>query len=341
MGSSNNSNPPDAVNSNSNQPSSGLPGTTSTQSSATLGPLRVSNGIRITERFMESSSWPTELILDLGKANWFEWSRELNLLVLQCGLKPWLEGTLACPDPSISPDNHFVWTQNDGALRGFILARISWADMGHVEACTSAHDLFTCLRTLHEKQGTYTKIRMWIKILEIRFNYDTPLQDTLAEIRSYYYRITAMGKITDDDIFTAMLLHSMSDHFVHLQQAVKDMAHFPNFNSEMIVKRILDEDALIRRRCELGQPVNPYGTVSLASTQSAFAAQQSRQRAPKPFCTNYKRDHHSADFCIFPGGKMAGRTAEEARAAFKATLPRSQRPSSSSRPQSSARLLYF
>jgi hypothetical protein len=52
-----------------------------------------------------------------------------------------------------------------------------------------------------------------MKALEIRLSYDTPLRDTLAEVRSYYRRITAMGtKIADDDIFTAILLHSMSDH---------------------------------------------------------------------------------------------------------------------------------
>jgi hypothetical protein len=51
-------------------------------------------------------------------------------------------------------------------------------------------------------------------VLEIRLSYDNPLRDTLAEVRSYYHRITAMGPIKDDDIqvFTVILLHSMSDH---------------------------------------------------------------------------------------------------------------------------------
>ena len=86
------------------------------------------------------------------------------------------------------------------------------------------------------------------------------LSATLAEMRSYYHRITAMGKIEDDDIFTAILLHSMFDHFTHLQHVVQDMTHLPNFNSEMITEFILEEDALIRRRRELGQPANPFCT---------------------------------------------------------------------------------
>lgn len=72
-----------------------------------------------------------------------------------------------------------------------------------------------------------------------------PLCDTLAEMRSYYSRITARGKIKNDDIFTVILLYSISDHFTHLQQTLQDMTQLPIFNSEMIAKCILDEDARI------------------------------------------------------------------------------------------------
>jgi hypothetical protein len=91
----------------------------------------------------------------------------------------------------------------------------------------------------------------------------------------------------------------------------------PDCNSEMLARRILDEDALIRRRRELGLPAsNPTAHQALSlSDQSAFAARSSRRRGPKPICSNCKRENHSANYCIFPGGKMAGRSIEEARAA--------------------------
>jgi hypothetical protein len=305
MSSNNNSNPPTGVNSalpttnnnnnlislTSNQllpvsSSNNSVSPTSTQSSITLGPLYGSlpNGIRIIERTVDGAFWPAELILDLGKANWFEWNRKLKLLVLQHGLKPWLEGTLPCPDPLVSADAHYIWTHNDDVLSGFILGHISTVDVIHVESCqcTTAHDLFVTLRTLHENHGTHTQISLLMKALEIRFSHDTPLRDTLAEVRGYYRRITAMGKITDDVIFTVILLHSMSGHFTHLQQAVQNMAQLPNFNSDMVAKRILDEDALIRRRLELGQPANPTAHLSLSNqSASPIAALNSRQRRPQ------------------------------------------------------------
>jgi hypothetical protein len=158
MSSNNNSNPPTGINSappptikNSNNNSISLDSNqllpvsssnnssvspTSTQSSITLGPLfgSLPNGIRISKLTIEGASWPAELILDLGKANWLEWSRKLHLLDLEHGLRPWLDGTLPCPDPLVSADAHYVWTHNDDALSGFILDHISTTDFYHVES---------------------------------------------------------------------------------------------------------------------------------------------------------------------------------------------------------------
>ena len=217
---------------------------------------------------------------------------------------------------------------NDDALSAFILRHVSPTDIDHTNSCSSAHQLFECLRVLHENQGAYAQISLLIKALDVCLSYDTPLRDTLSELRSYYHRIVAMGKIKDDDIFAAILLHSMSGDFLHLQQSVQNMTHLPNFNSEMIARRILEEDTLIRRRKELGQWVNPNDHVILSSQMVHVA--QTRPRAPKPFCTNCKKDNHTVDFCISVGGKMAGRTAEEAKAAYRAKNPRPPRPAPNS-----------
>jgi hypothetical protein len=60
----------------------------------------------------------------------------------------------------------------------------------------------------------------------------------------------------------------------------------------------------------------------------------SRQRRPKLVCSNCKRESYSTDYCVSPGGRMAGHTVEEARAAFEATLAKAQRPPGTNRPQS-------
>ena len=223
---------------------------------------------------------------------------------------------------------------NDDTLSAFILHHVSPADINHTNSCTSTHQLFECLRVLHENQGVYAQISLLINALDVCLSYDTSLRDTLSELRSYYQRIIAMGKIKDNDIFAAILLHSMSGNFLHLQQSVQNITHLLNFNSKMIVKRILEEDALIRRRKELGQWANPNDHVILSSQTVHIA--QTCPRAPKPFCTNCKKDNHTVDFCISIGRKMAGHSAKEAKAAYRAKNPRPPRPATNSTPPSSS-----
>ena len=312
---------------NSNNSATLLP--VSTRSSATPLQGSLPNGITITKRIIEGATWPANLVLDLGKSNWLEWSCQLGLLVIQQGLKPWLEGSLACPDPLVSPDAHCVWTHNDDALREFMHDHISTADIDHVKfessGRTTAHDLFVTLRTVHENHGTESQISLLMKALEIRFTCNTPFRDTLAKLRSYIRRISAVGKVKDEDIFTAILLHSFSDPFApfQLRQAVQNVSDIPNIDFEMVAKCIMafDQDALTRRQRKLGQLVNPFTASDVPlPNQSGFATLNPRQSGSKPVCSNCKRDNHSTEYCIAPGGKMSGRTVKEARAAFKAAL---------------------
>ena len=85
---------PEAAESSDSSPAPSTPVTTTSSHSGSHFGI-TSNGIRLTVCSLSGYTWPTELILDLGKSNWIEWSDELHLLTLQQGLDPWLDGSLA------------------------------------------------------------------------------------------------------------------------------------------------------------------------------------------------------------------------------------------------------
>src|SRR6266566_6839203 len=65
------------------------------------------SGIRLTEYTLNETSWPADLVVDLGKSNWMEWCRKLSLLALRqilLGLTaPFLAPTPRLPrEPTIS-----------------------------------------------------------------------------------------------------------------------------------------------------------------------------------------------------------------------------------------------
>src|SRR6266849_661094 len=279
------------------------------------------SGIRLTLISLHSVDWPSDLTLDLGKSNWMEWSRKLSLVALCSGIDPWLDGSLACPDQPAAPEANYIWKRNDGALRGFIQTHISPSDLHLIELLPTSHLMFEKLRSLHEQQGPFAQLNLLLKGLQVDFTYDTSLRDTLSELRSFWHRIIAMGPLTDDDIFSILLMNGLSKHFGPLQYSIHSLSRTPNFSSETIATRILDEDSLIRRRVETGQPANPYTLSPIVPTSAAFSAVSSRPRLPRPVCAKCKRDTHFTDYCIAPGGKMGGRTVEEAKAAYRAARP--------------------
>ena len=193
---------------------------------------------------MKDAAWPADLILDMTKSNWTEWEHMLSLAVRQCGIRPWLDGSIPCPDAGTSPDAYHIWRHNDDSLSAFITRYISKPDILHTKACKTAAKIFSRLRVLHENQGAYAQLTLLTKALLVHFKYDKPLSETAAEIVQFHNRIIAMGSIKDDDILAALLLHAMSENFLHLQDAVQNMSHMSNFSSEMILQRVYSEDLL-------------------------------------------------------------------------------------------------
>jgi len=284
------------------------------------------NGIKITECVLSDASWPSDLTLDLGKSNWQDWRRCTELLALKQGFKAWLDGSLQCSDGQQFPSVHWVWQQNDDSLRGFLLDHISPTDYALVANLTTSHNIFKALRKRHEDLGLYAKVNLLMKALNIRFNYNTPLSNTIAELHQLHHRIIKMGKINDDELFTVFLVNALGDQFAHLQSAIQTISASPGFSSGSVVHRIEAEESLIQRRTEQG--LQPPTT-----TPSAFLAVTSRERSPKPTCTNCKRLSHLTDYCVAPGGKMYGRTLDEARPAQRAALAKTPQMPNISKPQ--------
>ena len=98
----------------------------------------------------------------------------------------------------------------------------------------------------------------------------------------------------------------------------------PSFDWVGALKRIETEAALVQQCVELN--VGPT-----ASTIALTASSESKAKVqPSIVCSNCKRPHHTIDFCIKPGGRMVGRTLDEAKAAQRAAAGKPPRPAQNS-----------
>ena len=257
------------------------------------------------QSFISDPAWPADLILDNLKHNWEQWDRRLNLVVDQRHFSRYLNGTLKCPDATAHPTAAENWESNNRALRGFILEHVSNHDYSLASIYDDAHDVYTVLRKNHLLQGPHAQIDIMKELLELRFLPNINLVSTLDDIDKLHDRYTKMGRMDDDKFKIILILNALGTHFQGLQRSITDMLDSPFITSADVKKRIVREQQLLISREKQGHATND---------NTALAAISNNKPTRSP-CSNCKKTNHRTEFCIAPGGQMAGKTLDEARAA--------------------------
>jgi hypothetical protein len=250
------------------------------------------------QTFNSDCGWPEELKLDSAKGNWQEWDKRLRFLCDQRGFRLYLNGTLARPDESLHYEAACAWDMSDVALRGFINQHISDHDYEIVSELPTANKMYEALRDRHQRQGPFAKIKTIRAILDtVSPAHGTPYCQTFDDIVKLHSRYIGMGHLTDDQLLSIFILNSLRLH-PRMQSSLNDMLANPLTTSADIRKRLEQEDLVI------GSSSAPEAALAAVSTKN-----------PRPVCLNCQKVGHRTEFCIAPGGQMAGKTIEEARAA--------------------------
>src|ERR1700761_6941343 len=250
--------------------------------------------------FTSDPNWPSELVLDRIKGNWFEWDRRIHFIADQRGFGAYLRGTFPRPDAALHPRAALSWDVNNLALRGFIIEHISDSDYDIISSLDNAHDVYERLRAKHQNQGLYAQIKVINEALGTRFTPGTPLSQTVDQMKRLHSRFIKMGRIDDDKLLTILLFNALRDHYTRLQTSINDMFTSGTTTSADVCSCLLLEE----------QVINDNANISLPTALAAVST-----KPPRPVCANCKRASHRTEFCIGPGGQMAGKTIEEARAA--------------------------
>jgi hypothetical protein len=129
-----------------------------------------------------------------------------------------------------------------------------------------------------------------------------------------------MGPLDNDKLLFVILINCLERDFPQLQSDIHGMTDNPILTSADAVKRIRTEACLNKHRNELS-PSAP--TVALAATSTGGK--------DAIVCSNCKKLHHTIDFCIKRGGKMAGCTIDDARAAQHLAAGKPARPATAAR----------
>ena len=220
----------------------------------------------------------------------------------QRGFGSYLNGTLPCPNATLYAGPAYSWTISDLALRAFILEHVSDHDYDVASVHPTSHGVYKVLRDTHQNQGPFAKIKIFKEALSTRFVPSIPLSRTFNQISKTHARFIKVGKLSDDELLSMFVLNALYDHYPRLQMSVNDMMMSPSNSSSNIGMRLLQEEHTAQN--------------SESTHDTALAAVS--PKTPRPVCSNCKRTGHRVEYCIAAGGRMAGKTLDEARAAQEA-----------------------
>jgi hypothetical protein len=254
----------------------------------------------------------------------------MTLLADRLHFSDWLNGNLMRPDPSVYPNAHRIWQMNNRALRALLLMHISTTDYMLVSHLQEPHAIFEELRKRHEQSGLYAQILLLQRLLDIHFSPTTPFSKTMDEISELFERVVKMGGIDGDKLSTFFIITvSLGERAKLLPPSLQAMINAPGFSPTALLQQLEDEGSEFMRFVNEGlrpTALDPTtSTFAVATPASASHGGNGNHSAQKLVCSNCKRPNHAADFCVQPGGKMAGRSIDEARAA-SGKPPRNRRP---------------
>lgn len=242
------------------------------------------------------------LRLDRRKSNWVEWSQRIRLLADSNGLTEWLDGTLKLPDQETYPEAHRIWKINDRALRAFIFRNISKGDHLAVSHLQESHVVFEELRKRHDL-SPLEQVILFKKALGIRFSVNTPLSETIDEIMTIHAKLadTNITTMEPDYLKCIFLINALGcqPEFRHIDIAIMEAEDSPDFSSSTILRLLEREESL-----------------QLFRSSTSGAAKGGRATNAK--CSICESANHTENSCIQSGGKMAGRSLDEARAEQRA-----------------------
>ena len=170
------------------------------------------------------SSWPTDApVLSLVDRNFNTWDRHLET-VLGCygSLADHLVPSYISPDPALFLTSANNWRMNDRTVHSFMSARLDESELDFIWDYRTKPTavLYAALHKRYTQLGPVSQVARVKEALSLQFSHQTPLADTITQIKRANEAIWAMGPLETDTFLSLLLIHTLSDQFPNLAAAV-------------------------------------------------------------------------------------------------------------------------
>jgi hypothetical protein len=261
--------------------------------------------------------------LDKLKGNYKKWLIAIELFLTLAGFNHYVKGKGSKPGLN-EPRARINWEDNDELATALITSSLEEHEMEYVDRGKSAAECFTEIKARHKSVGPIRQVQLLQEALTMLCNHETALPITAEQICTKIDRAYEMGDITKDLFKCIALLSSLRD-YAHLCSII---------TRDLSMATVENPFTSTQLRTYLDREQNMMTADNKPTGQGNSMALMARNQISQITCTNCKRSRHTAEYCIAPGGGMAGKTIDESRQARRNKDLKRAKPSMSMTPNS-------
>ena len=248
--------------------------------------------------------------LDKDAANWVPWRRDIQNYLDMISLSSHLTDSSLIPLPDVQPNAYRNWLSNDRSVRGYIKSAIAKPEHELIDNLDLAHQCWSTLSTYHLDEGPIKQANLIQGALAMRIDRDDQMMVKLRQLRDDLSRAFEMqGGINKETFICIVALQALGTGLDHSRAIIqRDMSSsLPSspYTPDKLIKFMEQEYHMLMGDKQRGAKGDAI----------ALAAQASLKGKQIVTCSNCKRTGHIAQWCIRPGGGMAGKTIEESKEA--------------------------
>jgi hypothetical protein len=177
----------------------------------------------------------------LDATNFVTWKYRVQLVLKSRRLWKYVDGTAVMPPPSASVKEWDTWHDHNQQALSQIALTVSNSVIGHIRTAVTAQEAWTKICSVYEQKGLAAKVFLRRKLLNLKLNGGTRMQDHINTVRNLSEQLSAIGVPISDGDLAITLLCSLPESYDFVAIALESRPE-ADVTFDVVSTRLLAEE---------------------------------------------------------------------------------------------------